>query len=239
MSKQRPLKSTRSGGKAGGKTTRSRPHARSDAHSRIREGVAREAARLISAGEAGDYPQARRKASQRLGVVDKALLPANQDIEQALQDYQRLFRPETAALSHRYREAALEAMEFLAPFQPRLTGPVLDGTADAQSAVTLHLHDDDADAVAHYLRQHDIPADADRVRLRLDTQREEECPVWRFFAGDVAFELVGLPSLQARQAPLARGDDRPMRRASATQLRRLMQDGEAAPDTAAGTAPHA
>ncbi|WP_222564655.1 hypothetical protein [Novilysobacter antarcticus] len=233
------MKSTRSGGKAGGKSSRSRPHARSDAHSRIREGVAREAARLISTGEAGDYPQARRKASQRMGILDKALLPANQDIEQALQDYQRLFRPETAELSYRYREAALEAMAFLAPFQPRLTGPVLDGTADAQSVVTLHLHDDDADAFAHHLQQHDIPADTDLLRLRLDAHREGEFPVWRFFAGDVPFELVGLPSLQVRQAPFAPGDDQPMRRASATQLRRLMQDEDGSLDTAAGTGPDA
>ncbi len=235
---KRPLKSTRSGRMAGGKSGKARSHPRSDAHSRIRDGVAREAARLMGTGEAGDYPQARRKASQRLGVTDKALLPDNEHIEQALQDYQRLFRPEIAELSHRYREAALEAMEFLAPFQPRLTGPVLEGTADAQSVVTLHLHDDDADAVAHHLQQHDIPADTDRVRLRLDARRDEEFPVWRFFAGDVAFELVGLPSLQVRQAPLARGDDQPMRRASATQLRRLMRDGEASAGTAAGTAPH-
>ncbi|KIQ97792.1 hypothetical protein TI01_0729 [Lysobacter sp. A03] len=236
---KRPLKSTRSGNKGGGKSTKARPHARTDAHSRIRDGVAREAARLMGTGEAGDYLQARRKASQRLGIADKALLPANQDIEQALQDYQRLFRPEIAELSHRYREAALEAMEFLAPFQPRLTGPVLDGTADAQSVVTLHLHDDDADAVAHHLQQHDIPADTDLLRLRLDTRREEEFPVWRFFAGNVAFELVGLPSLQVRQAPLASGEDQPMRRVSATQLRRLMEEGEASSGTAADTGPHA
>ncbi|QOY63944.1 hypothetical protein INQ40_03140 [Lysobacter sp. H21R4] len=218
------------------KTARS---GRRESHSRIRDGVAREAARLISTGEAGNYPQARRKASERLGVMDRTLLPANEDIAQALQDYQRLFRPDTAALSRRYREAALEAMEFLAPFQPRLTGPVLEGTADAQSVVTLHLHDDDADAVAHHLQQHDIPADADRVRLRLDAHREDTFPVWRFFAGDVAFELVGLPSLQVRQAPWARGDDQPMRRASAAQLRRLLQDPDVAPDTAAGSSPHA
>lgn len=229
MSK-RPLKPARAGTEGdGGKRSRSRTHERSDAHSLVRSRLAQEAARLISTGEASDYPQARRKASQRLRVLDKNMHPANQDIEQALHDYQRLFRPETAELSHRYREAALEAMEFLAPFQPRLTGPVLDGTAESQTVVTLHLHDDDSDAVAHHLQQHDIPADTDLMHLRLDARRDDEFPVWRFFAGDVPFELVGLPSLQLRQAPLAPGDDQPMRRASASQLRRLMDEVDPLP----------
>lgn len=208
----------------GDKRARTRSHVRSDAHSHIRSRLAQEAARLISAGEAGNYPQARRKAAQRLGVLDKAVFPANQDIDEALREYQRLFRPETGAVSHRYREAALEAMEFLAAFRPRLTGPVLDATADSQAVVTLHLHEDDSDAVALYLEDQGIPADADIVRLRPDAHREEVFPVWRFFAGDVPFEVIGLPALLVRQAPLASGDDQPMRRASASQLRRLMQD---------------
>lgn len=200
------------------------PGSRKSGHSRLRERLAEEAARLISTGEAGDYPQARRKAAQRLGVSDKAVLPANDDIDEALRTYQRLFRPETGALSRRYREAALEAMAFLAAFQPMLTGAVLDATADTHTVVTLHLHHDHPDAVGQHLDEHGIPADAGRVRLRVDSRRDGEFPVWRFVAGDIPFELVVLPLQLARQAPLAPGDDRPIRRATAAQLRRLLQE---------------
>ena len=193
-------------------------------HSRIRERLAKEAARLISTGEAGDYLQARRKAAQRLGIRDKAALPANDDIEEALRGYQRLFRPETGTLSRRYREATLEAMAFLEPFQPMLTGAVLDATADTHTVVTLHLHHDYPDAVGQHLDEHGIPADAGSVRLRLDPRRDGEFPVWRFIAGDTPFELVVLPSQLARQAPLAPGDGRPMRRATAAQLQRIMRE---------------
>lgn len=213
----------------GGKRSGSRTPSRSESMAPIRSRIAQEAARLISVGEAGDYPQARRKAAQRLGVADRTLLPANQDIDEALREYQRLFVPDALSTTQRYRKAALESMEFLATFQPMLVGPVLDGTADAHAVVTVHAHADDTDAVLHHLEEHGIEAESGLVRLRLDPHREGEFPVWRFFAGDVPFELVGLPTLQARQAPLARGEDRPMMRATANQLRRLMEDQSSQP----------
>lgn len=216
----------------GGKRGRSQNRRRHDGASVVRVQLAREAARLISVGEAGDYPQARRKAAQRLGVLDKAMLPANQDIDEALREYQRLFKPQTGELSKLYREAALEAMDFLAHFHPLLTGPVLEATVDEHAVVTLHLHHDDPDAVGHDLVDQGIAPDSGTVRLRLDPRRSEEFPIWRFSAGEVPFELVILPSLLARQAPLAPGDEQPMRRASAAQLRRLMADEEVYGDTA-------
>src|SRR3546814_15962635 len=87
-------------------------------------------------------------------------------------------------LSHRAalrlrREAALRALEFFIGFDARLVGPVLDGTADANSPVTLQLYTDDADAVPRFLDEHRIPADARESHLRLDRTREDDFPVWR------------------------------------------------------------
>ncbi|MEO6170170.1 MAG: hypothetical protein ABIO84_04475 [Lysobacter sp.] len=222
---KRPSTSDPARSRSDGGERRKHPRSASqiDAHADVRNRIAREAARLIGVGEAADYPHARNKAAQRLGVNDATLLPANRDIEVALREYQRLFRPDTSDRTQRYREAALEAMAFLASFQPMLAGPVLHGTADAHAVVTVHLHADDSDAVIHLLEAHGIDADSGVVRLRLDPHRDGEFPVWRFFAGDVPFELVGLPAALARQPPLAPGDDRAMPRASAGQLRRLME----------------
>ena len=206
-----------------GKRIRAQTPSRNDPHAPIRSRLAHEAARLISVGEAADYPQARRKAAKRLGVAARSLHPANEDIDVAVREYQRLFRPDTTERSQRYRKAALEAMEFFASFRPMLTGPVLDGTVDAHSVVTIHLHTDDTDSIVHHLAQHGITADTGVIRLRRDPHRDGEFPVWRFFADDVPFELIGLPLLLARQAPLAPGEDRSMRRASTNHLRRLTE----------------
>lgn len=206
--------------------------ARQHAATRSREArlrVAREAARLIV--ESGlDLRQARRKAATRLGIDDEGALPNVAEIEDALREHQRLFRgnAQDAAL-RRLRAAALEAMGFFAAFDPRLVGPVLDGTADAHSPVLLQLHADDADAVTRRLDEGGIPA-RDRSRsVRLDPARSIDAPVWLFRADDVAFDLTVLPASALRQAPLSGTDDRAApKRASAAQLRVLLADGDAA-----------
>ncbi len=201
---------------------RSRQHATSQARER-RQRLAHEAARLMAEGGMRDFQQARLKAANRLGIHDEASLPRNVEIEEALREYHRLFSgPAHERELQRRREAAVHALEFLQPFSPRLVGPVLEGTADANSPVQLHLHADDADAVQRFLDEQGVPADVRSRRLRLDRTRTHEAPTWLFSAEDLTFELVVLPYDALRQAPLSPVDDKPMRRASLVQLKALL-----------------
>lgn len=208
-----------------------RQHAQQQSQTRQRERrhrLAHEAARLMAEGGLRDYRQAKLKAAERLGISDDASLPRNSEIEDALREYQRLFqRDNIAALRHR-REAALRALQFFGAFEPRLVGPVLDGTADARSPVALHLYSDDADAAPRFLEQHGIPAEPRSRRVRLDRQRIGDFPVWLFSAEDLAFDLTVLPCDVLRQAPLSATDEKPMRRASAVQLQQLLADEDGA-----------
>jgi hypothetical protein len=215
-----------------------RQHAHQHALTRTRERrhrLAHEAARLMAEGGIRDYHQAKLKAAERLGIHDDASLPRNREIEDALREYQRLFAGDAQAFGLRARrEAALRALEFFAPFEPRLVGPVLDGTADANAPVALQLYTDDADAVPRFLDEHDIPAEARSRRLRLDPQRQVEAPVWLFSAEDLTFDLTVLPLDVLRQAPLSGIDEKPMKRASLAQLRALLAEDEIAAYEAGG-----
>lgn len=207
-------------------------HARQHAETRTRERrhrLANEAARLMAEGGFRDYHQAKLKAAERLGIHDDASLPRNREIEQALREYQRLFvgEPQRQAVQVR-REAALRALEFFTAFSPRLVGPVLEGTADAHSPVHIHLHTDDADAVPRFLHEHLIPADARMRHVRMDRERGDDVPVWIFTAEELTFDVTVLPQDALRQAPLSGVDERPMKRASASQLRQLIADEEIA-----------
>lgn len=207
-------------------------HAHVHAQTRTRERrqhLAFEAARLMAEGGVRDYHQAKLKAAQRLGIFDDASLPRNREIEDALREYQRLFLGSDQAQDvRRRREAALRALEFFRDFDPRLVGPVLEGTADANSAVALHLHSDDADAVTRRFEEHGVPVVARSRHLRLDREREGDFPVWLFSAEDLSFDVTVLPDDVLRQAPLSGIDGKPMRRASATQLRALLAEEEIA-----------
>jgi hypothetical protein len=213
-------------------------HARQHSQTRTRERrqrLAHEAARLMAEGGIRDYHQAKRKAAERLGIHDDASLPRNREIEDALRQYQRLFvgAAHHVALAVR-RQAALHALEFFAAFHPRLVGPVLEGTADANAPVQLHLHSDDVDSVDRWLQEQRIPADHRSRRVRLDRERELEVAVWVFTAEDLLIDVAVLPYDALRQAPLSALDERPMKRASLAQLRELVAQDEMA-DHEAGT----
>ncbi|MFD0739200.1 hypothetical protein ACFQZQ_07910 [Lysobacter koreensis] len=208
-----------------------RQHAQQHAETRIRERrhrLAHEAARLMAESGMRDFHQAKLKAAERLGIFDDASLPRNREIEEALREYQRLFQRDNAGGLRQRREAALRALEFFHPFDPRLVGPVLEGTADAHSPVSLQLYCDDPDAVPRFLDQHLIPAEARSRRLRLDRERDGDFPSWVFSAEDLSFDLTVLPLDVVRQAPLSGIDGKPMKRASAAQLRQLLAQDEIA-----------
>ena len=102
--------------------------------------LAQEAARIMSEQGIDDYGLAKRKAAERLGASDIAVLPKNTEIEAALAAHHRLFEgsKHSNALSA-LRRTALQAMKLLDSFQPRLVGPVLSGTADANGKATIPL----------------------------------------------------------------------------------------------------
>jgi hypothetical protein len=188
-----------------------------------RQLLAIEAARLISEGGIRDYHLAKRKAADRLGIHDDASLPRNSEIQDALRDYQRLFLAQSQPqLLRERREAAARALTFFAVFEPRLVGAVLEGTADAHSAVCLHLYTDEAERVPMFLAERGIPAEASNRRIRFDRERSDDVPVWLFRADDLSFDLTVLPRDAMRQAPLDRIDEKPMRRASLAALQELL-----------------
>ncbi|PWK83525.1 hypothetical protein [Fulvimonas soli] len=198
-----------------------------DRMQRNRLRVAQEAARLMSEHGIRDFHHAKLKAAERLGVLDAQALPRNHEVEQALRERQRIFQADRQPQALRARrEAAVEAMRFLARFDPRLVGAVLDGTADEHSAVCLHVFSDDPDAVALFLREHGVPAETQTRRLRVSRDMQAEYPVLLFAADGLPFDLTVLPRNALRQAPLDRIDEKPMRRASLAGVEELL----AAPD---------
>lgn len=207
-------------------------HHRIHTHDRLQRNrvrIAQEAARLMSEHGIRDFHHAKLKAAERLGILDTQALPRNQEIEQALREHQRLFLGDSQPqLLRQRREAALDAMRFLAAFEPRLVGAVLEGTADAHSAVCLHLYSDDPEAVMLYLREHGVPFDTQMRRLRYGRDEDQpEYQVLLFAADELPFDLTVLPRDALRQAPLDRADDRPMRRASLTQVELLLAEDPA------------
>lgn len=189
----------------------------------LRRALAQEAARIMSEQGIDDYGLAKRKAAQRLGATDIAVLPKNTEIEAALAEHQRLFESNThSSALEAARRTALQAMRLLQQFQPRLVGPVLSGTASAHSEVNLHLFADSTEAVALHLMENHIPHEMAQRRLRYEPDRLVDYPVVRFVAGNREIDAVVFPVDGIRQSPASPVDGRPMRRADRAEVETLL-----------------
>jgi hypothetical protein len=198
-----------------------------DRTQRTRLRIAQEAARLMSEHGIRDFHHAKLKAAERLGILDAQALPRNYEIEDALREHQRIFKGDSQPQALRVRrEAAVEGMQFLRGFEPRLVGAVLEGTADAHSAVCLHVFSDDPEAVQIFLQEQGIPFDLQARKLRVTREEQGEFTALTFNADGIAFDLTILPHDALRQAPLDRVDEKPMRRATRAALMALLAEEE-------------
>jgi hypothetical protein len=191
----------------------------------MRQAIAREAARLMIEHGHEDYGIAKRKAAERFGVTDLAVLPKNTEIEAALAEHQRLFVPdEHASELSSMRTTALEAMRLLEEFEPRLVGPLLSGTATAHNDITLHLFADTPETVAVRLMDRGIPHEFAERRFRMQRDEVEAFPAVRFTAGEHEIDATIFPRDGIRQAPPGPVDGKPMRRATLAEVEYLLEE---------------
>jgi hypothetical protein len=192
----------------------------------LRRALAQEAARLMAEHGIRDFLIAKRKAAERLGVLDgAALLPKNSEIESALGEYQRLFGGQSHLLAlDAQRRAALSAMRYLQEFEPRLVGAVLSGTATQHSDVQLHLFAERAESVTLKLLDEGIRHEVTERRLRFGSEEVRAFPGVRFAMDEQSIEATVFPTDGIRQAPVSPVDGRPMRRANALEVAALLGD---------------
>lgn len=194
---------------------------------RERQTVAQEAARLIVEHGIRDFRVAKTKAAERLGISGRGALPGNAEIELAVGNHLSLFGGDSHA-NHlgQLREAALAAMDMLAEFSPRLVGPVLQGTADHNSAVNLHVFADSPELVA--LELHARGHDCRPYERRLKTTRgkgakPESFAGYEFRLEHAAVQATVFPVDGIRQAPMSPVDGKPMKRADRKAVKALLE----------------
>ena len=191
----------------------------------LRRALAQEAARIMAEHGIEDFLQAKRKAADRLGVHDVAVLPKNIEIEAALRAHLRLFGRDSHDHSLKdQRRIALDTMRLLAEFQPRLVGSVLTGTATNYSDINLHLFADGSEAVAIRLLDMGIPHEFYERRVKMDADRSISHPALRFDANGRTVDATVFPVDGIRQSPYSPVDGRPMRRADAREVAELVDD---------------
>ena len=192
-------------------------------NNRQRQEVAVEAARILATEGQRNYHQAKQKAAHRLGLSGRTGMPSNSEIEAELKRYQALYGGDAhfdgvAEL----RRAALEAMKFFSRFRPKLVGPVLEGTADRHSRISLHVFCDHAEDLISFLLERNIRFEQEtrRIRWHDDSYRDLELVVIE--AGGQCFELGLMTGNAWKQSPPDPIDGRTQRRAGTAEVERLL-----------------
>ncbi|HEX4332872.1 MAG TPA: hypothetical protein VH040_12085 [Usitatibacter sp.] len=197
-----------------------RPRSRRDVN--LRRRLAYVAARMMAEDGIADFAAAKMKAARQEGLADAHLLPDNNEIEEALREYQGLYQSDEqpARLRH-LREIAVRVMRSLDAFRPALVGSVLSGTARQHSDVNLQLFTDDPKALAMFLLNKRYRFEEGSRRLKRG-DRVEEVPQLSLEVEDVTVTMLVLDPGDERSAPRARGDAQPQLRARLAEVEAML-----------------
>ena len=180
--------------------------------------IAASAASLIYE-EGYDYYTAKQKASAGFPRCD---VPKNSDIHAALLQYAAtVAKEENKKNLPIQRQIILEAMKFLADYQPQFVGSLVEDVASPHATLTLHLFASAHEEVMFFLDSHSIPYEMDEVILKM-AKGMAQYPSIGFFVDDTRIELIIFPNERGyNAAPISSITEKAMKRFSLKKLRQF------------------
>ncbi len=188
---------------------------------RLRESLAHEAAKIIVAEGVHDYQKAKRKACERLNALRGGSLPSNLEIESAILSFLRTYLPGHERTLWGLRCTALTVMSWLVRFSPYLTGPVLEGTAGADTPISIHVSCDCLEEVMTVLECSGMEVKVEERRFRQN--RHYAClPVLGFSCQGHEIEIMIFSLRQRHQPPKSKTCNRSAQRMNTKALATLL-----------------
>lgn len=124
---------------------------------------------------------------------------------------------------------ALQAMDLLADYSPRLAGALAAGHADARLPVVLHVCAGHVDEVHHALAARGIPTRTFATRLHVPREGTETLPGIGFYAGAQEFRILVFSEAQFRQRLRVGDETEPSPRLPPAKVRTLLAAATASP----------
>jgi len=122
--------------------------------------VARRAAEVIMEEGITDYLFAKKKAAKSLGLLTNDNLPSNQEIDNALKEYQNIFQEKVdSEIITKIQKEALNTMILFEDFNPHLTGQLLEGLIPKFPKIQISLYTDNIKEVEYTLLNNNIAFD--------------------------------------------------------------------------------
>ena len=152
---------------------------RSNREAAQRQEIVCETARIIADEGLMDYQKAKNKAAHRLGY--RGSLPNNKEIEFALITHLNIYHASTIKQRRMILQTlALNFMQLLGTFNPRLCGDVLSGNVSPFSPMQIHINTDPPEQTGPFLDKHSIPYVVKRKLVNFGLDKYREIPIYSF-----------------------------------------------------------
>ncbi|WP_193164435.1 nucleotidyltransferase domain-containing protein [Microbulbifer hainanensis] len=194
---------------------------------RIRLLITREAARLMYEEGVKQYLHAKRTAAKRIignqYKYSPKYLPSNGEISDAVYALSQLKDPDTHEEQlFRMRCRAVEIMEKLEPFSPRLIGSVSTGRIRAGSDIDLHVFCDDIEEPEVYLESLGWRFEREKTSINVNGKIVDYQHIHLDF--DFPVELSVYPLRELRVVTRSSTDGKPINRLTVSKVRQLIID---------------
>ncbi len=190
----------------------------------MRSQLAHAAAKLMAVDGVPDYASAKQKAARQLGAVDTQSLPDNKEIDDALREYQSIYKSDTQPEIVRIlREHAVTLMRELQEFNPYLVGSVLVGTATEHSDINLQLFCDSVKDLEIYFINQNREYKSGFKRNRLG-DKTVEIPTFTLDVDGAEATLSVYDTDDLRIVQKFKSDGRVMERAKLAQVEALLAE---------------
>jgi len=119
--------------------------------------IANRAAEIIMEEGITDYHFAKKKAAKYLGYQSSDYLPSNDEIDNALKEYQKIYQVDIdASLVRKIKDEALMIMELVKKFNPHLLGQLIDGLIPKYPILKINLYTDNMKEIEYVLLNNNI-----------------------------------------------------------------------------------
>ncbi len=191
-------------------------------HNEIRRLLTREAARLMYEEGVDQYLDAKRMAAKRvLGKVSK-LLPSNGEIAEELYRLSCFHQAGTRQFTlFKMRLLAMDIMDALDPFTPRLIGSVSTGRIRKGSDIDIHVFCDHLENLYQHLDELKWHYESRQIGIQRNRRLAEYTHI--YLDQDFPVELSIYPANEIRINGRSSTDGKPIDRISLSRLRALIE----------------
>jgi len=183
--------------------------------------LVREAARLMYEDGVTQYLDAKRKAAKRILGRPTKNLPSNGEISEALHNLAKFHQgDELNSTLFEMRLLAMDVMEQLDEFRPRLIGSVSTGRIRKGSDIDLHLFSDNLEQIQLVIEQLDWKYEIKQVLIQKDGRPVEFNHI--YLELEYPVELSIYPENEIKIRGRSSTDGKPIERLSVSKVRELI-----------------